>query len=293
MPQNRKWDPFAPRMSTPPPPVPVTGVTIDQGDTYDTYVTNTFRLTATLAPANTTQRAVTWSSSDPSTVAVALDGTVTAVRAGNAVITVTTVIGGHTDTCAVSVSTLAAGWSLEPQTIFGGLNVSKFTVVNGNPTYQNVASGTYGALLLTNGYQNAIEFTVADGSKGGCFMVGTGSGKFFGIGNLKTGRLERGGVYTTTGSFTDKGAPIPASITGHTWATGNKYRIGRVGPLVKIIQITGGVIGTTIWEGNLTDAWGADSSAYTNARLGVIVSGPPGSVYSMPVNCKAGSWTPQ
>lgn len=67
-------------------------------------VGETAQLTATVTPVNADNDNVNWSSSDNSVATVA-DGLVTAVKEGSATITVTTVDGGKTATCAVTVST--------------------------------------------------------------------------------------------------------------------------------------------------------------------------------------------
>lgn len=82
--------------------VAVTGVTLDQ-DTLTMSVGDTETLVATVAPANATDKTVTWSSDD-STIASVVDGVVTAEAAGTATITVTTTDGSFTDTCSVTVS---------------------------------------------------------------------------------------------------------------------------------------------------------------------------------------------
>ncbi len=64
-------------------------------------VGETVTLTATVAPEDTTDKTVAWSSSDEKIATVA-DGVVTAVAAGSATITVTTV-NGKTATCTVTV----------------------------------------------------------------------------------------------------------------------------------------------------------------------------------------------
>lgn len=87
--------------------VPVTGVALDK-DTLSLKVGNTAALTATVAPDNATNKAVTWASSDESVATVA-NGVVTAVAKGTATITVTTVDGSFTDTCAVTVTTSGGG----------------------------------------------------------------------------------------------------------------------------------------------------------------------------------------
>lgn len=65
-------------------------------------------LTATVAPANATNKNVTWSS-DNESVATVSNGVVTGVKTGSAQITATTVDGEHTASCTVTVTT-----SLQP-----------------------------------------------------------------------------------------------------------------------------------------------------------------------------------
>lgn len=82
--------------------IPVTGVTVAP-TTGSVTVGEQLTLTATVAPSDATNKAVTWSSSDD-TIATVTDGVVTGVAAGDATITVTTVDGSFTATCAVTVS---------------------------------------------------------------------------------------------------------------------------------------------------------------------------------------------
>ena len=60
-------------------------------------------LTATVTPTNVTNKNVTWSSNNTPVATVSANGEVTAVAAGTATIIVTTVDGGKTATCAVTV----------------------------------------------------------------------------------------------------------------------------------------------------------------------------------------------
>lgn len=84
--------------------VKVTGVTIkDKADfTLDLNGDTTKTLEAIVAPENATNKAVTWTSSKES-VATVVDGKVTAVAKGEAVITVTTADGNFTDSVKVTV----------------------------------------------------------------------------------------------------------------------------------------------------------------------------------------------
>ena len=82
--------------------VAVTGVTLDK-ETEEIEVGETLALIATVAPTNATNKNVTWTTSDD-TVATVVDGVVTGVAEGTAVVTVTTEDGNHTDTCEVTVT---------------------------------------------------------------------------------------------------------------------------------------------------------------------------------------------
>ena len=86
--------------------VPVTGVTLSQNEAHLYYnrTPNTLTLTATVAPDNATNKAVTWTSSNPS-VATVENGVVTAAARGTAVITATAADGsGASASCTVTVS---------------------------------------------------------------------------------------------------------------------------------------------------------------------------------------------
>ncbi len=88
------------------PPEPeiihVTGVTLNK-TAIELTVGDAEQLTATVAPADATNKSVTWSSNNGSVATVDANGRVTAVSAGSATITVKTEDGGKTATCAVTV----------------------------------------------------------------------------------------------------------------------------------------------------------------------------------------------
>ncbi|NWC63752.1 Ig-like domain-containing protein [Cedecea sp. P7760] len=83
--------------------VAVTGVTVAP-KTASIAVAATRQLTATIAPADASNTAVTWSSSDATKATVSNTGLVTGVAAGTATITVTTADGAKTDTAAITVT---------------------------------------------------------------------------------------------------------------------------------------------------------------------------------------------
>ena len=86
-----------------PETVPVSQITLNKAET-SISVGNSEKLTATVAPENAAIKALTWASSDEDVATVALDGTVTAVKAGAATITATAADGsGKSATCTVTV----------------------------------------------------------------------------------------------------------------------------------------------------------------------------------------------
>lgn len=85
------------------PTVSVIGVSLDKTSLL-MAVGDTQTLNATVTPSNATYKTVTWSSSNPSVATVSSSGVVTGISAGNATVTVTTIDGGKTATCSVTVT---------------------------------------------------------------------------------------------------------------------------------------------------------------------------------------------
>ena len=83
-------------------PVVVNSVTLDK-ESYELSVNEEFTLTATIVPFNATNRALVWTSGNPD-VATVNDGAVTGISEGVTTITVTTVDGGKTAQCVVTVT---------------------------------------------------------------------------------------------------------------------------------------------------------------------------------------------
>lgn len=144
--------------------VPVSGVSLNKtATTLD--INDTETLTATVAPANATNKNLSWSSSNTD-VATVSNGVVTAVAAGSATITVTTEDGSKTATCAVTVN--AATRTAVNMT---GFSATSTTIVKGNTTTTSVtndqagwdAAYTYSssdetvATVATNGVITAVK----------------------------------------------------------------------------------------------------------------------------------------
>ena len=93
---------------------------------------NTGQLSATVAPANATNKTVTWTSSNTAVATVNTNGLVTGVSAGSATITVATNDGGFTNNCAVTVSAPIPVNSLdiEAESASNQIDFSPFVVVD-------------------------------------------------------------------------------------------------------------------------------------------------------------------
>jgi len=148
-------------------PVAVTGVTLDQATMTLTAGRATGTLVATVAPANATNKSVTWSSSAPAVATVA-NGVVTPVTAGTTTITVTIVDGGFTATCTVTVNPapVAVGDS------YGG-GIVAYILQSGDPGY--ISGQTHGLIAALSDQGSSTwgcygtDISGADGTE-----IGTG-----------------------------------------------------------------------------------------------------------------------
>lgn len=146
--------------------IPVTGVSLNKTSTTIS-VGETETLTATVAPSNALNKAVTWTSSNTD-VAMVANGVVTAKAAGSATITVTTTDGGFTATCAVTVvnavtfdATTDTGTSPIEK---GGVSFSCTSgVLNNGSEYRLYKSSTT-TFSVSNGKITKIEFTGVSGN---------------------------------------------------------------------------------------------------------------------------------
>ncbi|MFR3468813.1 MAG: DUF2436 domain-containing protein [Oscillospiraceae bacterium] len=84
-------------------PVPVENVAFLDRD-VTVAVDRTLPLTWQIAPEDAFRQEVTFSSSDETVATIDAQGVVTGVNAGECTVTITTVDGGHTDSCTVSVT---------------------------------------------------------------------------------------------------------------------------------------------------------------------------------------------
>lgn len=130
-------------------PVKVTGVTLDRTSlTLKEGATAT--LVATVAPENADDKGVYWTSSDTAVVTVDQTGKVTAVKAGNATVTVKTDDGDKTATCAVKVNAKGSGNVANGNAGGSAKPVAKPTPVE--DTYTDVVADSW--------YTSGVQFVV-------------------------------------------------------------------------------------------------------------------------------------
>ncbi|GHV66642.1 hypothetical protein FACS1894199_10480 [Bacteroidia bacterium] len=128
--------------------VAVTGISLNK-TTLTLTAGDTATLTATVLPANATDKAVTWESNVPATATVDANGKVTAVAVGSA--TITAKAGNQTATCTVTIT------APDESATF------TVTVENGNSYNSRIDSV---ALLVYNYYddEGGFELVVAAGT---------------------------------------------------------------------------------------------------------------------------------
>lgn len=83
--------------------ISVTGVSLSQSS-LSLNVGESSQLTATITPANATNKNVTWSSSNSNVASVNSNGLVSAIASGHAVVTCKTVDGNYQATCSITVA---------------------------------------------------------------------------------------------------------------------------------------------------------------------------------------------
>ena len=151
-------------------PIAVTGVTLDK-TTLSLQEGDTGNLAATIAPSTATDKTVTYSSSDKEVATVTNAGKVTAVKAGNADITVTTKDGNKTAKCTLTVTAKqipVTGVTLDKSTLsleVGATETLNATVAPSNASYKAVRFTSSDDAIATvddDGLVTAVKAGTAD-----------------------------------------------------------------------------------------------------------------------------------
>jgi uncharacterized protein YjdB len=121
--------------------IPVTGIAVSPASSTIS-VSAVEELTATILPANATNKAVVWTSSNEAVATVDANGLVTAVSVGSAEIIATTLDGGKTAVCSVTVVIPVTSVVVSPVSAIvsvGGVEQLTATISPANATNKAVA----------------------------------------------------------------------------------------------------------------------------------------------------------
>ena len=202
---------------TEPTPVAVTGVDVSPS-TASIEVGETTTLTATVSPSTASNKSVTWSTS-ASSVATVSNGVVTGVSAGTARITVTTVDGGYTAYCDVTV-TPAVTYDFVPAT---SMQPGKqYLISNGN-------TGTVYLLTDESGGSRTLVGVSATVSNGKLSITGAVKNRTlfdcvrYTTGNDITITVEKGNKYLYSDSATGLRMNAPATLDRFWHYRDNKF----------------------------------------------------------------------
>ena len=188
--------------------VPVSGVTLSQSDAV-LMVGGTQTLTATVAPANATNKSVTWTTSNASVATVA-NGVVTAVGVGSATITATTTNGAKTASCAVTVA---------------------------NPIAAASADGTIGAFTDANG-QTRLGIVATLGGKKYAISMSSET-DISGLSGANTVKVGNQTYYT----FADACAKFANNQTDGSYTASNVWRLPTANEFSALVALGG------TWDG--------------------------------------------
>ena len=255
--------------------IPVTGVSLNTS-AITILLGETGTLHATVAPANATNRSVTWSSSDPSVATVSASGVVTAVSVGTATITVTTVNGNFTASALVTVSAVAVdvtGVSVAPASFnldVGGMQLLTATITPSTATNQGVlwsSSNIAIATVTAGGTVTAIAAGTAT------ITVTTDCGGHTATSNVTVNPITVTGVSLKPSTYLVVGSsetlfpsiePSNAANQGITWSSSNNL-VATVTPGGTVTAVGVGTAAITV----TTDCGGFTAS--TNVTVSTLV----------------------
>ena len=241
----------------------VTGITLDNS-TLTITIGSTGTLTATVAPANATDKSVNWISSDP-TIATVANGLISGLKIGTATITVTTVDGSYKASCTVTVGAVSVtGVTLDQTALL--LNETSnpvqltATVAPSNATERSVSwssSNTAVASVSSSGVVSVqgigtatITVTTTDGSKTAICNVTVSATSVTGV-TLDQTSLP---LTASSNSVTLTATVLPANATnkGVSWSSSNNSVVTVTNGVVSVTGIGTATITVTTTDGSKT-----------------------------------------
>ena len=209
--------------------VPVTGVSLEY-PSLRILLGASIPINATIAPANASNKNISWTSTNNSVATVSASGLVTAVNLGTATITATTADGGFTANCTVTVfqaptynkvTTEPSDWTGSYLIVYEEGSVA----FNGGLETLDAASNTI-SVTIDNGkieFTNetyAAAFRISAGSASGKYYIKSASGNYIG----RTANSNGLNVSTSAGADYDNTISI---------SDGNVTITGKGGPVLK------------------------------------------------------------
>lgn len=258
--------------------VSVTGVALDRS-TVSLSIGGTSQLTATITPVDSTNTACSWASSDSSVASVSSGGLVSGLAVGSATITVTTVDGGKTATCSVTVTDASvvavSGVSLSMNSLTIGLGgteeliaiVAPADATNKAVTWSSDAASiakVSSAGLVTGVAKGSatITATTADGAKTAiCAVTVTDP---IAVSGVSLDKLSLSVGVGTTGQLKAIFTPTNATNKAVTWSSGNTAvaTVSSAG-LITGLALGDAIITVTTVDGNKTAACSVSVKATT------------------------------
>ncbi|WP_164849937.1 Ig-like domain-containing protein [Mucilaginibacter limnophilus] len=244
-------------------PVSVTGVTLNYA-TATLSVGMTQQLAATIAPANATDKKVTWRSDNEAVATVNANGLVTAISTGSATIMVTTANGAKTATSLITVTPAVnvADVVISPrdfELIRGNTQQMTIAITPNNATNKAVSYTTGNAAVATvsasglvtavgNG-TTTITVTTADGAKTATTTITVNPVNVTSIA-ISPGqvRIEIGSTQQLTTTI----LPADADNKGVTWSSSND-RVATVSANGLLTGVSAGaaIVTATTNDGNI------------------------------------------
>ncbi len=217
----------------------------------------TATILATVAPANATDKSVTWSSSSTS-VATVDNGVITAAGAGTATITVTTSDGSHT--AEVTVTVTAAP--------IGTVSVSSVSVDNSTIS---IVDGLTATILATVAPANATDKSV------------TWSSSSTSVATVDNGVITAAGAGTATITVTTSDgshtAEVTVTVTAAPIGTVSVSSVSVDNSTISIVDGSTATVTATVLPSNATDnsvTWSSSSTSVATVDNGVITAAGAG-----------------